>query len=78
MISHDTAAKGVGVNRRNALANALKIYSLMEQLNAAGFTTYTAIANELHRKGLRGSRGGKITRERLYEIRERLRKAKLT
>jgi hypothetical protein len=77
LISHDAATKGVDANRRKALAHALELYTLMEELRTKGFATYEAIANELNRKGLRGSRGGKITRERLHEIRERLRKAKL-
>jgi len=36
---------------------------------------FTEMAAELHRRGFRGSRGGRITSERLYEIRQRLGKA---
>jgi hypothetical protein len=73
MVTHEASAKGTDTNRRDALANALKIYKEIERLSAKGFTTYTAIARELHRRGFRGSRGGRITRERIYEIRTRLR-----
>ena len=72
MISHDASMRGVGTNRRNALAHARKIHRQIERLTAKGFASYTAIARELHRRGFRGRRGGQITRERIYEIRQRM------
>lgn len=74
MMSRSGGIKGVLVNRRNALDHATHVYNIMLQLKADGFDTYATIVAELQRRGYRGRRGGRLTRERLYEIRRRFRK----
>jgi hypothetical protein len=62
---------GVRTNRLKATLFARQILELLEQLAREGFTSYTAMAAELERRGIKGRHGSELTRERLYEIRQR-------
>ena len=68
---HRVAPKGVHTNRLKAAVYGRQILELLEVLEKEGFKTYGAMVLELARRGIKGQRGGPLTRERLYEIRQR-------
>ncbi|AMA60141.1 hypothetical protein [Bradyrhizobium sp. CCGE-LA001] len=70
--THQAAEKGIKANRLKAHKHASAIHAAMRRLMKQGITGYTALAARLEELGFTGTRGGRITRERLYEIRQRL------
>jgi DNA invertase Pin-like site-specific DNA recombinase len=54
----DAQAKGVATNRKAADAFASNVLPLVRQIQAAGATTYRAIAQALNDRGIRTARGG--------------------
>jgi hypothetical protein len=67
------AKKGIKTNRVKARQHARAIYAEMQRLKCdEGLTAFAALAARLEELGHTGTRGGRITRERLYEIRQRL------
>ncbi|MDD1532712.1 MULTISPECIES: hypothetical protein [unclassified Bradyrhizobium] len=72
VLTRKAAEKGVRTNRVKAQQHARAIHAAMRQLTKQGITEFTAIAARLEALGFTGPRGGRITRERLYEIRQRL------
>jgi len=71
-LTRKAAEKGVKTNRVKARQHARAIHAAMRKLMKQGITEFTAIAAMLEQLGFTGPRGGRITRERLYEIRQRL------
>ncbi len=71
-VSPKAAKKGIKTNRVKARNHARTVYAAMQKLMKQGITEYTALAAKLEELGYTGTRGGRITRERLYEIRQRL------
>jgi DNA invertase Pin-like site-specific DNA recombinase len=54
----DAQAKGVAVNRHAADTFAANVLPIVRQIQAAGATTYRAIAGALNDRGVRTARGG--------------------
>ena len=54
----DAQAKGVATNRKAADAFASNVLPIVRQIQAAGATTYRAIAQALNDRGVRTARGG--------------------
>lgn len=71
-LTRKAAEKGVKTNRVKARQHARAIHAAMRRLMKQGLSEFTAIAARLEALGFTGPRGGRITRERLYEIRQRL------
>jgi Recombinase len=54
----EAQAKGVSVNRQAADAFAANVLPVVRQIQAAGATTFRAIADALNNRGVRTARGG--------------------
>jgi hypothetical protein len=54
----DAQAKGIATNRATAGAFAVNVLPVIREVQAAGATTFQAIAEALNARGVRTARGG--------------------